>query len=55
MEFEYKWTDGNNSFFQYFYAITEEYYSTIVGGEENRKAFIPYNLSAAVDDVLLVF
>ena len=55
MDFEYQWTDGNNAFFQYFYLITEEYYSAIVGGKENRKAFIPYNCSAAVDDVLLVF
>lgn len=55
MELEYLWTDGNNAIFQYFYIITEEYYSKIVGGIENRKGFIPYNLSAAVDDVLLVF
>lgn len=51
----YVWTDGNDETFRQFYLITEEYYSRIVSGEENRRAFIPYNISAAVEDVLLVF
>lgn len=36
----YKWTDGNDEDFQRFYLKTEEYYSSIVGGIENRKGFI---------------
>lgn len=35
----YKWTDGNDEDFQRFYLKTEEYYSSIVGGIENRKLF----------------
>ena len=55
MPLEFVWTDGENEDFRHFYLITEQYYSRIVGGEENRKAFIPYNLSSAVEDVLLVY
>ncbi len=49
------WTDGNDKVFRDFYAITEEYYSSIVGGRENRRGFIPFNLSSDIGDVLLVF
>ena len=35
--------------------MTEKYYSEIVGGRENRKAFIPYNISETIQDVLLAF
>ena len=35
----YLWTDGNNKDFQSFYQKTEEYYSKIAGGLENRKDF----------------
>ena len=48
------WTDGSDEVFGHFYLITENYYSTIVGGEENRKSFIPYNISSSVEDVLVV-
>lgn len=44
MEIKYKWTDGSDEAFQNFYKITEEYYSQIVGGLENRKAFMPFNV-----------
>ena len=44
----YKWTDGNDEDFQRFYLKTEEYYSSIVGGIENRKGFIPYNISESI-------
>ncbi len=44
-QIRYEWADGNNSDFQRFYLATEEYYSSIVGGEKNRKGFIPYNIS----------
>ena len=54
-EFRFTWTDGNNDVFQKFYIKTEEYYSRIVGGIENRKAFIPYNLSQSIGDVLIVY
>lgn len=52
---EYKWTDGTNETFHRFYSITEEYYSKIVGGAENRKSFIPYNISESIQDVLIAY
>ena len=55
MALRFTWTDGNDKVFRDFYLITEAYYSRIVGGEENRRQFIPYNLSSAVEDVLLVY
>ena len=51
----FRWTDGKNKDFQKFYLKTEEYYSAIVGGEENRKAFIPHNISEAITDVLIAY
>ena len=51
----YFWTDGNNKEFQSFYQKTEEYYSKIVGGIENRKGFVPYNLSDKIEVVLLAY
>ena len=55
MGLRFVWTDGNNEEFLRFYRITEEYYSSIVGGEDKRRAFIPYNISSAIGDVLLVY
>ena len=55
MDFNYIWTDGNNEVFRRFYLITEDYYSSLVGGKENRESFIPYNLSSSIEIVLLVF
>ncbi len=55
METEYKWADGNNEDFKKFYLKTEEYYSEIVGGLKNREAFVPYNISESISDVLIVF
>lgn len=52
---EYIWTDGNNQEFKRFYLKTEEYYSEIVGGKENRTGFIPYNLSESISDVLIAY
>lgn len=52
---KFVWTDGTNKIFHKFYLITENYYSSIVGGEENRKAFIPYNISESIQDVLLAY
>ena len=49
------WTDGRDPAFERFYRITEAYYSAVVGGEENRKAFIPYNLSSLVEEALIVY
>ena len=51
----YLWTDGNNKDFQSFYQKTEEYYSKIVGGLENRKDFVPYNISDKIEVVLIAF
>lgn len=55
MDPRFVWTHGGDEVFRRFYLVTEAYYSRIVGGEENRKGFIPYNVSSAVDDVLLVY
>ncbi len=54
MEFRYVWTDGNDAAFQHFYRITEDYYNALVGGENNRRSFMPYNLSEMVEAVLIV-
>ena len=51
----YKWTDGNDKDFKRFYLKTEEYYSSIVGGIENRKGFIPYNISESITEVLIAY
>ncbi|SFU92856.1 GNAT family N-acetyltransferase [Butyrivibrio sp. M55] len=51
----YKWTDGSNKDFQEFYKKTEEYYSKIVGGIENRRAFVPYNHSDGIPNVLIAY
>ena len=51
----YKWTNGNDKDFQRFYLKTEEYYSNIVGGIENRKGFIPYNISESITEVLIAY
>ena len=55
MEIEYIWTDGADEDFQTFYLKTEEYYSRIVGGEDNRRGFIPYNISDSISDVLIAY
>ena len=51
----YEWTDGNNKDFQRFYFSTEEYYSRIVGGVQNRKGFIPYNISQSIGTVIIAY
>ena len=53
MRIEYNWTDGNDGDFHKFYLKTEEYYSGIVGGLKNREAFVPYNISESISDVLI--
>ena len=55
MALNFRWTDGEDKDFRHFRFVTEQYYSEIVGGEENRKDFIPYNLSSAIEDVLVVY
>ena len=54
-EITYQWTDGSHPAFRHFYAVTEAYYSRIVGGKENRAEFIPFNASAEIPVVLLAF
>lgn len=53
--FEFRWTDGNNEDFKKFYAITEAYYSRLVGGVEKRMAFVPYNISSSIQDVVIAY
>jgi len=55
MQLSFRWTDGNDRDFQRFYLKTEEYYNQLVGGAENRKAFIPYNISESIRDVLIAY
>ena len=55
MQAEFRWTDGNDRDFQCFYLKTEEYYNRITGGAENRKAFVPYNVSDSIVDVLIAY
>ena len=55
MKTEYKWTDGRNEDFRKFYLKTEEFYSSIVGGLKNRTAFVPYNISESITDVLIAY
>ena len=52
-EITYTWTSVTNSDFQMFYQITEDYYSSLVGGVSKRKGFVPYNASAQIPDVLI--
>lgn len=53
MQVEYRWTDGKDEDFHRFYLETESYYSSIVGGQQNRQAFVPYNLSESISDVVI--
>ena len=55
MQISFRWTNGNDPAFQYFYLKTEEYYNGLVGGAENRTAFIPFNLSESIADVLIAY
>ena len=55
MNITFLWATGDHPVFQHFYAVTEAYYSQLVGGAENRRAFVPYNASAGIPDVLLAF
>ena len=53
-QIRYRWTNGQDADFQRFYSATEEYYSSIVGGVQNHRGFVPYNISeniACVDDM----
>lgn len=52
---EFRWTNGADKAFQKFYLITEDYYSSLVGGIENRRSFIPYNFSEDIQDVLVAY
>lgn len=54
-QIEYIWTNGENKDFKKFYRITEEYYSKLVGGIQNRSAFLPYNMSECVTDVVVAY
>ena len=54
-QIRYIWTDGSNKDFQRFYLSTEEYYSSLVGGVQNRTGFIPYNLSKSIGSVLMAY
>ena len=53
MQVKYRWTDGKDEDFHRFYLETEAYYNSVVGGLENRRAFVPYNLSESVSDVII--
>ena len=52
-EITYQWTDGSHPAFRHFYAVTEAYYSRIVGGKEKRASYVPFNASNEIPYVLL--
>ncbi len=52
---KYIWTDGTHEDFLKFYLITEDYYSSIVGGADRRKSFMPYNISESIHDVVIAY
>ena len=54
-QIRYIWTDGSNKDFQRFYLSAEEYYSSLVGGVQNRLGFIPYNISDSIGTVLVAY
>jgi ribosomal protein S18 acetylase RimI-like enzyme len=55
MQILFQWTDGSDKDFETFHRITEEYYSQIVGGVQNRTSFVPYNIITDIKDVLIVY
>lgn len=55
MKYKYKWVDGANSDFINFSKDMEAYYNRLVGGENNRKSFIPYNALSDIHDVMIVY
>ena len=55
MDVIYQWTNGNDPAFQRFYAVTEAYYSRIVGGEEKRRAFVLCNASWEIPDAVIAY
>lgn len=55
MELRYVWTDGTEPDFERFSEEMEAYYNSLVGGEENRKGFIPHNSLAKIHDVVMVY
>ena len=55
MQISFRWTEGTDPVFRAFYLKTEEYYNRLAGGAGNRKAFVPYNLSDSITDVLIAY
>ena len=55
MQIRFRWTNGDDPAFQVFYLKTEEYYNALVGGVENRTAFIPFNISESIPDALIAY
>ncbi len=55
IELKFIWTDSNNSDFKYFSDCLEEYFNVLVGGEENRKSFIPHNSLELIKDVIIAY
>ncbi len=55
LQLTFKWTDGNDLDFIEFSSKLEEYFNELVGGEQNRKSFIPYNSLSNIHDVLIAY
>lgn len=55
MKIDLVWTDGADNAFAEFYKVTENYYSRLVGGIQNRKEFVPYNNLSEIRDVLIAY
>lgn len=53
--YTYIFTDGTNSDFVNFSYDMEAYYNRLVGGEKNRRSFIPHNTLDDIHDVIIVY
>lgn len=55
MGYKYIWTNGNNQDFVNFSFDMEKFYNELVGGENKRKDFIPFNTLSDIYDVIVVY
>lgn len=52
---EFIFTDGCNQDFILLCHLLDDYLNDIVGGEENRKQYLPYNTLEDIHDVVLAY
>lgn len=51
----YEYTDGENSNFVGLSGFLDKYLNQIIGGEENKIQYIPYNKINDIHDVIFVY